>query len=84
MPNGQLSYPIDLSMCAAFMTLQAVREGLGTCINATFNEDEVRDLLTVPYSMRVVLLLVVGFPAETPTVEHNRLPLARLVSHEHW
>ncbi|MEI8094879.1 MAG: nitroreductase family protein [Spirochaetales bacterium] len=84
MPNGQLSYPIDLAMSAAFMGLQAVREGFGTCINTTFNEDEIRDLLTVPYSMRVVLLLLVGFPGETMTMEHSRLPLGRLVSYEHW
>ena len=84
MPNGQLSYPIDLAMSAAFMSLQAVREGLGSCINTTFEEDEIRDLLTVPYSMRVVMLLVVGHPAEKKEMEHTRLPKSRLVSYEHW
>jgi nitroreductase len=84
MPNGQLSYPIDLAMSAAFMTLQAVREGLGSCLNTTFEEDEIRDLLTVPYSMRVVMLLIIGVAAEKKTMEHTRLPKARLVSYEHW
>ncbi len=84
MPNGQLSYPVDLAMSAAFMSLQAVHEGLGSCINTTFEEDEIRELLTVPYSMRVVMLLVVGHPAEKKKMEHNRLPKSRLVSYEHW
>ncbi|MFW5743429.1 MAG: nitroreductase family protein, partial [Spirochaetota bacterium] len=29
MPNGQLSYPIDLSIAASFMMLQATHEELG-------------------------------------------------------
>jgi nitroreductase len=84
MPNGQLAYPVDLSFAAAYMELQAVHEGLGCCINTTFQEDDVRDLLTVPYSMRVVVLLVIGHPAEKRTGEPNRLPRTRIVSFEHW
>jgi nitroreductase len=84
MPNGQTSYPIDLSFAAAYMELQAVHEGLACCINTTFQEDDVRELLTVPYSMRVVLLLIIGHPAEKRTGEPNRLPKARIVSFEHW
>ena len=38
MPNGQLSYPIDLSIAATFMMLQAVHEGLGACMVTTFRE----------------------------------------------
>lgn len=84
MPNGQLAYPIDLSFAAAYMELQAVHEGLGCCLNTTFREDEVRDLLTVPYSMRVVVLLLIGHAAEKRTGEPNRLPKVRIVSYEHW
>ena len=84
MPNGQLAYPIDLSFAAAYMELQSFHEGLACCINTTFQEDEIRELLTVPYSMRVVVLLVIGHPAEKRTGEPNRLPKSRIVSYEHW
>lgn len=84
MPNGQLAYPIDLSFAAAYMELQAVHEGLAVCINTTFQEDDVRELLTVPYSMRIVLLLIIGHPAEKRTGEPNRLAKSRVVSYEHW
>ena len=49
MPNGQWSYPIDLAFAASFMMLQAEHEGLGSCVVTTFKEEEVKNLLTVPY-----------------------------------
>lgn len=83
MPNGQLSYPIDLSIAASFMMLQAVRENLGTCVITTFDEQDVRVALSVPYSMRVVLLLLIGHPAGQAE-RAQRLPLRRIASYDHW
>lgn len=83
MPNGQLSYPIDLAFAAAYMTLQAVAEGLGTCCLSTFDEQMIRDMITVPYSMRVVLLLLLGYPEEIPEPT-PRKPLKRIVAFDHW
>jgi nitroreductase len=83
MPNGQLAYPVDLGIAAAYMSLQAVREGLGTSFLSTFDEQKVRDLITVPYSMRVVLLLLVGHPAVLPEPK-SRKPLGSIVSYDHW
>ncbi|MBA7621942.1 NADH dehydrogenase [subsurface metagenome] len=83
MPNGQLSYPIDLSFAASFMLLQAVSEGLGTCCVSTFDEQAVRDALSVPYGMRVVLLLLIGYPDEKPE-PGLRKPLKSIVSYNHW
>lgn len=83
MPNGQLSYPVDLSIAASFMMLQAAHEGLGSCMVTTFREEDVKSILTVPYSMRVVMLLVVGHAQGTPERTH-RLPMERIVSRDHW
>jgi nitroreductase len=83
MPNGQLSYPVDLAFAASFMVLQAVHEGLGTCCLATFDEQEVREILTVPFSMRVVLLVLVGQPAETPEPS-PRKTLRQVIGRDHW
>jgi len=83
MPNGHLSYPIDLSFAVSFMMLQAVHEGLGTCCITTFDEQEVKEILTVPFSMRVVMLLLMGYPADEPEAP-ARKPVKRVVSHEHW
>ena len=83
MPNGQLSYPVDLGIAASFMMLQATHEELGSCAIATFDEAEVKALLSVPYSMRVVLLLLIGHPNEQPDREH-RFPIGRIVAYDHW
>ena len=83
MPNGQLSYPIDLAFASAQIVLQAVHEGLGTCCITTFDEEEVRELLTVPFSMRVILLILIGHsdrePEQTP-----RKTLKQISSRDHW
>ena len=83
MPNGQLSYPIDMGIAASFMMVQAAHEDLGTCAVTTFNEQDVKSLLTVPYQMRVVLLLLVGHPAEGQAGE-DRMAMDRVVSYDHW
>jgi nitroreductase len=83
MPNGQLSYPIDTAFAVSFMLLQAVREGLGTAIVTTFDEQEIKDILTVPYSMRVVMLLLIGHAA-TDREPTQRKALRRIVSYNHW
>ncbi len=83
MPNGQLSYPVDISIAASFMLIQSRAEELGSCIVTTFDEDEVKDILSIPYSMRVVMLLLIGHPAETPML-NTRKSLARIVGYDHW
>jgi len=83
MPNGQFSYPVDLGIAAGYMALQAVREDLGTCLLGTFDETAVKELISVPYSMKVVLLLLLGHPAELPEAR-PRKPLRSIVSYDHW
>ena len=83
MPNGQPSYPLDLAFAVSFMTLQAQEEGMGSALLATYDEDSVKDLLTVPHAMRVVLLLAVGRTSESRPYK-DRLPKDRVISYDHW
>ena len=83
MPNGLSSYPVDLGIAGAFMMLQATHEGLGSCAVTTFDEAEVKALLSVPHLMRIVLLLAIGHADEQPD-RARRFPLNRIVSYEHW
>ncbi len=84
MPNGQVSYPIDLTFCADSMIFQALHENLDTCIFSTYREEEIKEILTVPHSMRVPLLLLMGYSAEKIKKHTERLPISRIVSYEHW
>ena len=83
MPNGQYSYPIDLSFAVSFMMIQAEAENLGSCVITTYNESDIKEILNVPYSMRVVMLLLLGEPAEKP-FPAARKPIKRMVGHNHW
>ncbi len=83
MPNGQYSYPIDITFAASFMVLQAEHEGLGSCIITTFDEIEVKEMLTVPYSMKAVMLLLIGHPLEK-TMKEQRKSLDRISAFNHW
>jgi len=83
MPNGQASFPVDLAFAASHMVLQAVHEGLGTCCVTTFDEQEVREILTVPFSMRVVLLILIGYADESPEPT-PRKSIRQISARDHW
>jgi len=83
MPNGELSYPIDIAFAVSFMMLQAEHEQLGTSLITTFQDDVVKNLLTIPYSMKVVMFLLTGYPESRPDRE-VRLPRNRVVAYDHW
>jgi nitroreductase len=83
MPNGQLSYQVDLSIAAAFMMLQAAHEGIGSSAMTTFDEQEVQDLLSIPHAMRVVVMLALGYTDQEPPAR-VRKALPDIVAYEHW
>jgi len=80
---GQTAYPIDLAIAIDHMTLQAVEEGLGTCWVGSFFEDQVRKILGIPAEVRVVELLVLGYPADQPR-HKTRKPVDEIVCREKW
>lgn len=83
MPNGQYSYPIDLAVAVSFMMFQAESENLSTCIVTTYDEGDVKEILTVPHLMKVVMLLLLGYSDETP-FPTQRKPIDRVISWNHW
>lgn len=83
MPNGQYSHPIDITFAASFMMLQAEHEELGTCIVTTFDEIEVKELLTVPHKMKVLMLLLIGYPGSR-SIKELRKSIDRISAFNHW
>ncbi|MBN2510929.1 MAG: nitroreductase family protein [Spirochaetales bacterium] len=83
MPNGQLSYPIDISIASAFMLLQAESLGYATCYISTYDETKVREIVSVPYSMKVVMLLLVG-KAGSRGLPKEKKSLHEVSSFNHW
>jgi nitroreductase len=81
---GQLCYPIDVAIALDHMSLTATELGLGTCWIGAFNEQKVKEILGIPEKIRVVELMPLGYPSDPSSVRKSRLPLDRIVKHEHW
>jgi nitroreductase len=52
---------IDIGIATASMIYQATAEGVGTCILGWFDERKIRELLGIPKSKRVELVISVGY-----------------------
>ena len=81
MECGVPAHAVDLAIAVDHMTLAAVDEGLGTCWIGAYSQEEVRDILQIPRNCRVVALLPLGFPRQTPGLK-TRKALDEVVSYE--
>ncbi len=58
-------YPYyDIGIAAAHFCLQAAELGLGTCIIGWFNAKKIKELLKIPESRKIGLLITLGYPPE--------------------
>lgn len=55
---------IDIGIAAAHLCLQAADLGLGTCMIGWFDEGRVKDILDIPKSLRLGLIITIGYSAE--------------------
>ena len=73
--------PVDLAIAIDHMTLAAVEEGLGTCWIGAFSQEKVCEILQIPSSFKVIELLPLGYPADSPR-SRVRKPLEEIVCQE--
>jgi nitroreductase len=78
---GVPSYPVDLAIAVDHMTLKAVEEGLGSCWIGHFDQEKVKEILQIPKKYKVVVLLTLGYPADSPKPK-DRKSLEDIVSYE--
>lgn len=62
----------DTMIALEHIVLAATALGYGTCWIGAFDEDEVKRLLRIPEEMKVVALLPIGMPSETPPPRPRR------------
>jgi nitroreductase len=70
---------IDIGIAAENICLQATAEGLGSCMIGWFDEKMVREILGIPASKRVELIITIGYPAKS-TRDKKRKPVQETVS----
>jgi nitroreductase len=83
MPCGQYAYTVDLSIAISFMILEATEMGLGTCWLGAFNEEDVKNVLNIPDTIRVVGMTSVGYADENPD-QRPRKTTEEIVLYETW
>ncbi|KAA6318765.1 FMN reductase [NAD(P)H] [termite gut metagenome] len=74
---------IDLGIASAYITLAAESEGLGSCILGWFNEKEIKKLVGIPPSKRVLLDITIGYPAKEKR-KKIRKPIEKIVSYNKY
>ena len=92
MPNGQLSYPIDISFAASFMILQAVHEGLAVHPMGGYDRERIVRVLNLPERYEPVVVAAVGYRSESSAfaaelltrenTDRKRKPLNEIVFRE--
>jgi nitroreductase len=81
MACGQPAYTVDVSIACSFMILLAHELGIGTCWIGAFKEDEVKKILKIPDSVRIVAMIPLGYPDEDPS-QRSRKGLDQIISFE--
>ena len=59
----------DAGIAAMSISMVAYDEGLGSCILGAVDREKLRGILNVPYSLDIVLVVALGYPAENPVVD---------------
>lgn len=72
MSSGVPAFAVDLAIAIDHMTLTATEEGLGTCWVGAFSQEKVKKILEIPEEYKVVILLPLGFPADTPGIKSRK------------
>ncbi|MEM3549847.1 MAG: nitroreductase family protein [Candidatus Bathyarchaeia archaeon] len=71
----------DTAAAIQNLHLAAYSMGLGTCWVGAFREEEARKILEIPYGIRPVAIIPVGYPAEKPP-PRGRRPLKQIIHYE--
>jgi len=63
------TFGIDPGIAAQSIMLGAVEKGLGGCMIATYNQEEMRKVLRLPESYAILLVLALGKPKEQVQID---------------
>lgn len=70
---------IGTSIALQNMVIAAWALGIGSCWIGGFKEDKVKQLLEIPNKWKIVALVTLGYPDETPHVKRKK-PIEKVVS----
>lgn len=62
----------DAGIVAAYISLVSLQRGVGSCLIASVDRDQLRQILKVPEHCEINLVVALGYPNESPMVEDFR------------
>lgn len=74
----------DIGIAVEHICLQAVEEGLGTCIIGWFDEPAIKKILNIPLSKRVALIVTLGYPASDNLKSKKRKSIDSIMSYNSY
>ena len=78
---GDFSMLVDVSIAFTHLILAARAEGLGTCWIGSFNNEEIKRILSIPEEVNVVAITPLGYPKDEEFREPGpRKPLSEIMS----
>ncbi len=75
--------PVDVAIAMEHLALAAAAEGLGTCWIGAYYQDQVREVLNIPDTVKIVQLMTLGYPADEPRPK-SRKPVEEIVCYDRW
>ncbi|MCF6175720.1 MAG: nitroreductase family protein [Victivallaceae bacterium] len=79
-----VNYPlVDAGIAGEHLVLAAASLGLGTCWIGWFREKQVKKILAIPRSTKIVSLFTLGYPAER-TEPSKRFSLEEVTFRDQW
>ncbi len=73
----------DATIAGTYLMLAAYASGLGSCWTGAFDDEAVRDVLSLPLHIRPVTLLTIGYTKEAQAGP-ERMPLSNHVHYDYW
>jgi nitroreductase len=68
------THPVeDEAIATHNMLLAAHALGLGACWIGSYNEERMKEILSIPKNKRLLSIISIGFPAESPTKTRKEL-----------
>ncbi len=79
------NYPlIDIGITSAHFCLQAAAEGLSTCIIGWFDEKKIKELLHIPKTLRLELIILVGYSPNKVIRNKTRKEISEILSYNRY
>lgn len=78
---GSPTYTLDSAIAGTNMTLMAASLGIGSCWIGAFEEDNLKNMLHIPGSLKVIALIAFGYEIGKASIP-PRLALSSIVQYE--